>query len=293
MAALQSHPRVDSDVSSWVTRLGIPGIFDIHVHFMPDAAQRAVWRHFDALGGWEIRYRTDEATRLTTLQELGVLRHTALAYAHKPDMAAWLNEYTLGLAERDNRTISTFTFYPEPSAGDYVRVALEQGGRVAKVHLQVGKFDPADPLLVSVWDRLESAGTVVVIHAGAVADGSGGEAWCGMAPVRRLLLARPGLKLVLAHLGAPDYADAVALAEEFPQLLMDTAMVLVEGTGFSYPPDLMAWLQASPRRILFGSDFPSFPHDYAAQLRGLAATGFGEAWLRRVLWHNAAELLPG
>lgn len=286
-------PDSDAKVAAWARSLGIPGIFDIHVHFMPDRMQQAVWRHFDSLGGggWPIHYRTDDETRLQTLGDLGVLHFTALAYAHRPDMARWLNDYTLGLAERQERALPSFTFYPEADATEYVREALGRGGQVAKVHLQVGKFDPSAPLLDGVWDQLQEARTPVVIHAGAVADGSGGEDWCGMEPVRRLLTARPGLVLVLAHLGAPDYADAVALADEFPQLLMDTAMVLVDGPGFSYPAELMSWLGANPGRILFGSDFPSFPHDYAAQVRGLANCGFGDGWLRRVLWQNAAELL--
>jgi len=36
------------------------------------------------------------------------------------------------------------------------------------------------------------------------------------APVRRLLRKYPGLRLVIAHLGAPDSDDFVALAEQHP-----------------------------------------------------------------------------
>ncbi|MEA2682144.1 MAG: uncharacterized protein QOK05_472 [Chloroflexota bacterium] len=291
MTAAIPRPASDADVAGWVYDLGLPGIFDIHVHFMPDRMQQAVWRHFDGLPSWGIRYRTDDRARLDTLKQLGVLHHTALAYAHKPDMAAWLNDFTLGL--QADTVIPSFTFYPEPSAADYVRDALDRGGRVAKVHLQVSKFDPLDPHLEPVWETLATARTPIVIHAGAVQDGSGGEAWCGMDPVRRLLTRHPGLVLVLAHMGAPDFDDAVRLATDFPQLLMDTAMVLVGASSFGYPTDLMTWLAQSPERVLFGSDFPSFPHHYADQVSGLVRAGFGDDWLRRVMWHNAAALLGG
>jgi hypothetical protein len=259
---------------------------------MPDRMQQAVWRHFDSLPhSWGIRYRTSDQERLATLKSLGVLRHTALAYAHKPDMAEWLNDFTLDFAENHAGTLPTFTFFPERSAPGYIAAALHRGGQVAKVHLQVGKFDPTDPLLAEVWARLEAAGTAVVIHAGAVPDGSGGEAWCGMDPVRRLLERWPGLNLVLAHMGAPDYEDAVQLARDFPQLRMDTAMVMVASrSGFEYPRVLVEWLAESPTRVLFGSDFPSFPHHYADQVRGLVNQGFGDEWLRRVFWQNAAEM---
>jgi predicted TIM-barrel fold metal-dependent hydrolase len=285
-------PAGDGEVAAFAQDLGIPGLFDIHVHFMPDRMQQAVWRHFDGLPvPWGIRYRTDDATRVRTLRTLGVRRYTALAYAHKPGMAAWLNEFTLSFAEQNPAAVASFTFFPEAAATADVDAALARGGRVAKVHLQVSKFDPLDPLLATVWERLQSSATPVVIHAGAVPDGSGGEQWCGMDPVRRLLRHHPGLVLVLAHLGAPDYEDAVRLAGDFPQLLMDTAMTLVDEGGFEYPRVLMNWLEASPRRVLFGSDFPTFPHDYAAQVRGLAIRGFGDDWLRRVLWQNAAGIL--
>jgi predicted TIM-barrel fold metal-dependent hydrolase len=208
-------------------------------------------------------------------------------------MAEWLNAYTLDFADHHPTALPCFTFYPEPGAEAYVAAALARGGRVAKVHLQVGKFDPLHPHLEQVWEQLEAARTAVVIHAGAVPDGSGGEEWCGMDPVRRLLNRWPGLVLVLAHLGGPDYLDAVELARDFPQLYMDTAMVLIDGYRFEYPRELLNWLAGSPHRVLFGSDFPSFPHDYAAQVRGVAAQAPGQEWLRRVMWANAAELLGG
>lgn len=286
-------PASDAAVAAFVEQLGLPGIFDIHVHFMPDRVQQAVWRHFDSLPTpWPVNYRGDDATRVQQLADLGVRKYTTLSYAHKAEMAAWLNEFSLNFA-RENAAVvvPSFTFFPEPGAAAYVADSIARGGRVAKVHLQVSKFDPLDPQLTGVWEHLAAARTPVVIHAGAVPDGSGGEAWCGMAPVRRLLQRHPALVLVLAHLGAPDYEDAVQLATDFPQLRVDTAMTLVDGPGFHFPEALMGWLAASPTRVLFGSDFPTIPHPYAAQVRGLVACGFGEDWLRRVLWHNAAELL--
>ncbi|HEV1998192.1 MAG TPA: amidohydrolase family protein [Candidatus Dormibacteraeota bacterium] len=292
MKGRKSRPAVDADVAAWARDLRIPGIFDIHVHFMPDRVQQAVWRHFDRLPRtWGIKYRGDEAERLMVLRQLGVRHHTALAYAHRPGMAAWLNDFTLEFAARVQTALPCFTFYPEPSVAEYVGAALARGGRVAKVHLQVGKFDPMRPELDPVWGMLEAARTPVIIHAGAVPDGSRGEEWCGMRPVRNLLRRWPGLVLILAHMGVPEYEDAVALAQEFPQLYMDTAMVLVDGqTGFEYPETLLGWLAESGERVLFGSDFPSFPHDYASQVRGLAKSGLGDDWLRLVMWENAARM---
>jgi len=287
-------PSSDSEVAAYTRDLGLPGIFDIHVHFMPERMQQAVWRHFDNLPTpWPVYYRGDDATRVAQLRDLGVRHYTTLSYAHKPGMAQWLNDFSLDFAQDNPAAVPSFTFYPEETAGGYVASAIKRGGRVAKVHLQVSKFDPLDTHLTGVWEQLAGAGTPVVIHAGAVPDGSGGEAWCGMDPVRRLLQGHPDLVLILAHLGAPDYEDAVQLATDFPQLRVDTAMTLVDGTGFQVPEALRSWLAESPGRVLFGSDFPTIPHDYASQVRGLVVQGFGEDWLRQVLWHNAEGLLRG
>ncbi|HLJ08668.1 MAG TPA: amidohydrolase, partial [Acidimicrobiia bacterium] len=112
----------DEDLPAFAADLGLPGIFDVHTHFMPERMQEAVWAHFDALTDppWPIRYRLDEDGRVAALARLGVVRFTALAYAHRPGVAAWLNEHTLGLAARVPAVVPTFTLYPEPEAPEYV-----------------------------------------------------------------------------------------------------------------------------------------------------------------------------
>src|SRR5688500_14387817 len=126
-------PRTDDDLPAFLADLGIPGIWDVHVHCMPDRIQEAVWRPFDELDAqgqsYSIPYRLGEEERLARLAEMGVLHHTALAYAHRPGVAPWLNEHTLGLAATHERVVPTFTLYPEPGAAAYVEEALAAGGR--------------------------------------------------------------------------------------------------------------------------------------------------------------------
>jgi hypothetical protein len=48
----------DQDVAVYVASLGLPGIVDLHVHFMPERVQAKVWAHFDRLDPpWPIVYR--------------------------------------------------------------------------------------------------------------------------------------------------------------------------------------------------------------------------------------------
>ena len=190
----------DDEIPGFLTALGIPGIVDAHVHFLPDALQQAVWRWFDRLTPpWPVTYRTPADERLATLARLGVRHHTALAYAHRPGMLGFLNDHTLALAETRPTVIPTFTIYPEPGVTAETARCLAAGGRAVKVHLQVGGFDATDPLLDDSWSQLQERQTPVILHAGAVADGSGNEQWCGPAPARRLLGRFPDLRLVVAQ----------------------------------------------------------------------------------------------
>jgi predicted TIM-barrel fold metal-dependent hydrolase len=207
-------------------------------------------------------------------------------------MAAWLNRHTLALAAAHPAVIGSFTFYPEPGVEEEIQRTLAAGGRVAKVHLQVGKFRALDPLLGPVWAELMRRRVPVVLHAGAVPDGSGGEEFCGAGKVAALLDRFPELVLVIAHLGAPDFEDFLGLAETAPTLRLDTAMVFGGSPAIgAFPARLVERLGTLGGRVLFGSDFPSVPWPFAAQIGGLAALGLGEDWLRAVLWGNGARLL--
>ena len=125
--------------------LGLPGLADVHVHFLPPRLLRKVWAYFDAAGPlvgteWPIRYRWSDAERVAHLRRLGVRAFSALAYAHRPGMAADLNRWTLDFAAATPGCLPSATFYPEPRRARYVDAALADGARVFKVHLQVGGF---------------------------------------------------------------------------------------------------------------------------------------------------------
>lgn len=288
------YPRHDADVLPFVRALGLPGIVDLHVHFLPSRLQRAVWRFFDDLDDppWPVTYRDPTDVRLGKLRELGVVQHTALAYPHRPGMVAALNEFTLGLAERHPQVIPTFTLFPEDGIEELVAGAIARGGRVAKVHLQVGRFHPTDARLDEAWQELARRGIPVVLHASAVYGVEGGAEFCGAAGVAALLDRHPDLRLVIAHLGGPDFADFLRLAEQTPGLRMDTAMVLTDPPYLmEYPREFLDRLRALLPRLVFGSDYPTIPHEYAAQLRGLAALELDEAGLQALLHDNAIGLL--
>lgn len=85
----------DAAVPAWLRERGVPGIVDLHVHFMPNRVQQKVWDFFDRVGGsgapeWPIRYRGTDEERVEQLRRIGVTPYTTLSYAHRPGMAQWL-----------------------------------------------------------------------------------------------------------------------------------------------------------------------------------------------------------
>ena len=285
----------DAAVPAFWRRLGLPGLVDVHVHFMPPRVLDAVWRYFDAATAhygtaWPITYRLPEAERVARLGQLGVRAFPALAYPHKPGMARALTDWTLAFARATPGCVASATFFPEPDAGAYVRAAIEAGARVFKAHVQVGGYDPTDPLLDPVWGALAEAGVPVVLHCG---HGPIPGPHTGPAPVEEVLRRHPRLPLVVAHAGMPDYAAFADLADRWPTLWLDTTMV---GTPFTealmpLPAGMAARYADLADRIVLGSDFPNIPYPYAAQLDALARLDLGDDWLRGVLWSNGARLL--
>lgn len=285
----------DDDLPGLYRDLGLPGVADVHVHFMPEPVLRKVWAYFDAVaaqGGreWPIRYRFDEAERLDTLGRLGVLAHTALFYPHKAGMAAWLNDWGLEFAARTPGCVRSGTFFPESDVDTYVEAALTAGARVFKAHLQVGAYDPRDPMLDRVWGVLADTRTPVICHCG---NGPLPGEFTGPGPIGEVLARHPDLTLVVAHCGLPQYAEFLDLATHYPNVHLDTTMVFTDFTSRNapFPVELRPRLRDLGDRIVLGSDFPNIPYPYAHQIEGLVNLDLGAEWLRAVLHDNGMRLL--
>jgi predicted TIM-barrel fold metal-dependent hydrolase len=275
-------------------RVGLDRLIDVHTHFMPERLLAAVWGYFDAAGPligrtWPIVYREDERARVAALRSFGVGAFTAMLYPHKPGMARSLNDWAADFAARTPDCLHTATFFAEPSAAADVGRALDQGARVFKCHLQVGDFDPGDPLLDEAWGLLAAAGVPVVTHCGS---GPVPGRYTGPGPVARLLARHPKLRLVVAHLGMPEYAEFLDLAERHDSVLLDTTMAFTPFTEdrAPFPAACLPRLRDLGERVLLGTDFPDIPYPYPDALESLERAGLGAGWLRAVCHDNAASL---
>lgn len=297
---LTAPPVDDADVADWVASVGLEGLVDLHVHFLPDRMLQKVWAYFDAATehygfDWPIQYRFDEDRRLATLRSLGVRTFAPLVYPHKPGMAEWLTSWALDWGARVPEAVPTATLFPEESVTSYLADALDAGATVVKAHIQVGGYDPRDPLLDGAWGLIADAGVPVVAHCG---DKPIPGRHTGLDVFAEVLARHPRLVAVLAHAGMPDFARAVELVETYERVHLDTTMV---GTAFTeefapLPADWSARLAGIADRVALGTDFPNIPYPYYEQIAAIAAWAaaddrLGLGFLRAVLRDTPARLL--
>lgn len=289
----------DSEVAAvgdLLDRIGLDAIVDVHTHFMPKRVMDKVWAYFDGIGPqvgrqWPIEYRTQEAERVQRLRQFRVTSFTSLVYPHKPAMAEWLNSWATEFAAQVPECLHTATFYPEPSAPAYVRQVVDAGARVFKAHIQVGDYSPTDPLLEPVWALLEGTQIPTVIHAGS---GPQPGRHTGPGPVAEVLRRYPALRLIIAHMGLPEYREFIELARRYPGVYLDTTMAFtafIEQTD-PFPVDARPALVELADKVLFGSDFPNIPYRYHHALESITGLGLGDEWCRKVLHDNARSLFP-
>jgi predicted TIM-barrel fold metal-dependent hydrolase len=272
--------------------LGLPGLFDVHVHFLPPNIQKAVWQVFDSAGPkigreWPIRYRQSHEERVELLRAMGVRRFSTLPYAHKPGVATYLNDWSRTFAAEIPEVLWSGTFYPEEGVTAYVAELVEAGVELFKLHLQVGEFHLDDPLLDDVWELLSEADVPILVHAGS---GPVGNDFTGPGSMQRLLERHPRLPIIVAHMGAPEVARFLRLAEGYERVRLDTTMVFTDFFGMPYPDWLVPRLVDLQPKILLGTDFPTIPYPYVHQLEALARLELGDDWLRAVCWENGVAL---
>ncbi len=246
-------------------------LIDSHVHLFPPRVFDAIWRWFDR-HAWSIQYRLYADEILAHFREHGFDRVVGLCYSHVPGMARALNGFMAELGRaHPGLLIPLGTVLPgEPDEAAIIDEAIALGLRGFKIHCHVQKLAPDDARLDPLYARAAAAGLPVVIHAGRqpclAAYGVDIHAICSAAATRRALVRHPSLTMIIPHLGDDEEEAYFAMLADFPNLHLDTTMLL--GGYFDRHID-PALIERHADRILYGTDFPNIPYEWDRELRWL------------------------
>jgi uncharacterized protein len=262
---------------------------DAHVHLHPEPLARAIERWF-VDHDWIAAHSFDPAAVADTLRARGVRRFCFFSYAHKPGMSRELNRWLSRQAAQWSDAIALGTLHPDdPDLDDIAREATgDLGLRGFKFHHSVQRFHVDDPRLFAVYERAEEAGHVFMLHVGTMPYR---DPFTGIERFARLMARFPRLRVCVAHMGAFQSAECLALLPRYPHLYVDTTMTMSpHATPFTgADPDAVsnADLLCHQDRVLFGSDFPLIPYDYDEERRWAWERGLDERVRRKIFHDNA------
>ena len=262
---------------------------DAHVHLHPPSLARAIERWF-AAHGWLTAHPFEPAAVADTLRARGVRRFCFFSYAHKPGMSRELNRWLAGQAARLPEAIALGTLHPDdPDLDEVAREATgDLGLRGFKFHHSVQRFHVDDERLFPIYERAEAAGHVFVLHVGTMPYR---DPFTGVERFARLMERFPRLRACVAHMGAFQSAEFLALLARYPHLYVDTTMAMsaraTPYTGAEPAAVTDADLQRYQDRVLFGSDFPLIPYDYDEERRWAWERGLDDGVRRKIFHDNA------
>lgn len=276
----------------WIRELSPLPVIDSHVHVFPDRLAEAV-RGWFSRHAWEFHEQGSSVELLERLFEAGLDGAVLLTYAHRPGLSHALNEFVAHLVGRFPKAVGFATVHPgdEDPKGVLDRAFGELGLKGVKLHCHVQRVAPDDPALDPVYESAVKWGVPVNIHAGKEpyipAYGFDVRTITGAHRVQRVLHRFGELKMIVPHLGFGETEKFYKLLELYPNLYLDTTMMLAHFFPASVDREALV---SHCSRILYGTDYPHIPYEMERELKNLLALELGEEANRRILGQNAREL---
>lgn len=136
------------------------------------------------------------------------------------------------------------------------RCVHDLGLRGLKVGPAYQHFDPRDRRYFALWARCEELGIPVIWHQGTTFPSQARLDVSNPLMLEDILMAFPGLRMVVAHLGHPWEEDLVALMRKATHLYADVSAVHYRPWRY-YTAMVTALEYGVTDKLLLGSDFPS------------------------------------
>lgn len=263
-----------SDAYDAATDMPLDGATDVHVHLMPDRLMNAIRGALYDEAGWEFPHPTDREAIEAELRSHGIERYCALPYAHKPSIAAELNDWVLDRAAESDMCVPFATVHGDDEVRPVVRNAFEAGARGLKFQCPVQRVSPDDPRLDPAFELAAEYDRPILFHAGT-APMFRDSPHVGVETFRAFLASYPDVRACCAHMGAFETPAFIETLRDHDNAFLDTCFAMstavdeyMEYDPAAVPDDVFVELAG---RLLYGSDYPNIPHPYAAEYEGLLA----------------------
>lgn len=180
---------------------------------------------------------------------------------------------------------------------------LHREGRLdvlGEVITQYEGIEPSDPRLEPYWALAERLDIPVAIHVGT---GPSGVIYLGSTGYRarmhsalsmeEVLVKHPKLRVYLAHAGYPMIDDLLALLYAYPQVHVDTGVIVYTQPRAAFYRYLERIVEAGfAKRVMFGSDQMVWPGVIERSIKVIEEAPFLTAEQKRdILYNNAARFL--
>jgi len=269
-------------------------VIDAHVHVFPQKLYEAIRKWFET-HAWKFNENGTAEDFIEMQFEKGAAGLVLLSYAHRPGIARGLNEFMGGLVNRFPHTAGLAAIHPhDENPRDILKHAFEECGLCGvKLHCHVQAVAPDAPALFPIYEAVMQYGGIVNVHGGKEpaidAYGLDVRAITGADRVENVLKRFPELKLVIPHLGMDESERFFDLMKRYPNLYLDTAMVLCR--FFPVTADREKLIEHA-NRVLYGTDYPHIPFKMETELEAIVKMDLGDHALRQILFENAARLFP-
>jgi len=267
-------------------------IIDFHTHFFPESLFRAIWKWFDDYL-WGIQHKVLADELFKKLKSIGISKMVLLNYAHKPGMSRKLNQWTREFTHKYPDVIPFGTVHPNDKDRDKIVTQCfeDYGFYGLKLHAIVLRMAVDDPIFFPIYEKMEEAGKILMLHAGTGPrlEGSTEDSsdFAGVKRVKVILKHYPNLKLVIPHLGTEEIDEFFHLMEEHENLWMDTTMMLA---GYFPKKPSLTMIEKFSDRILYGSDAPHIPYPLDTEMNNIK-NWFSKDVQEKLFFKNARKLL--
>lgn len=168
--------------------------------------------------------------------------------------------------------------YPDEMQSELDRYLKEPGVVGVKIHPAWHEDAVDGPKYAPLMKRLDAERGLLLSHTW------GNDGTCGARQMRIIAGKYPNIRLLLGHSCYGAWAEAIALAKEFPN-------VYLELTAAAHVYGLIEWMcrEAGSQKVVYGTDYPRF--DPAVYIGFVTFAHIDECDMRNILYNTARRLL--